>query len=99
MLASTEVLMARHAKDWLVSGVLSPYVDTFAQSLLERGYRRDVVRFYLDGVAHFVGSRIRYGSRQRQLKGIAASGLADEDAATAFQRYTSDRELASTDVG
>lgn len=53
MLASTEVLLARHARDWLASGVLSPYVDAFAQSLVERGYHREVVRVYLNSVAHF----------------------------------------------
>lgn len=53
MLASTEVLVARHARDWLVAGVLSPHVDGFAQRLVDRGYDRAVVRFYLNSVAHF----------------------------------------------
>lgn len=53
MIASTEVPVSRHAREWLATGVLSPYVDTFAQDLAEQGYRPAVVRHYLSSVAHF----------------------------------------------
>jgi site-specific recombinase XerD len=39
--------------DWLAEGPIEPYVDTFKQYLVNRGYAAQTVAAYLGGITHF----------------------------------------------